>query len=157
MDTKETEKELTPVQKIEKELSERRAKSAAKAATKNDADKLRRLEREIAFEDAKLAALDKYMPDELFEPDVAGVGVCLLHWPDEVTYNHFMKGSGAIRGDMSGMTIEKVEDLLARCTIFPDPPTFLKELRAKNPHARTVIQNKLFEKMRGQLDEEGKK
>jgi len=156
MSTPEEPKELTPVQKLEKQLKEKRAASAAKAAAKQDADKPRQLEREIAFEDAKLAALDKYTPEELFEAQVENVGPCLLHMPDEITYNHFMKQSGAIKGDMSGMTIEKVEDLIARCALFPDAPTMLKELRAKNPHARTVIQNKLFAQMRGRLDDEGK-
>lgn len=148
---------MSTIEELEIELKERRKKSAEKAKAKQQGDKPRQLAREIAFEDAKIAALDKYMPEELFEAEVENVGPVLLHWPDEITYNHFMKGSGAIKGDLSGMTMEKVEDLIARCSIFPKGPEMLKELREKNPHARTVIQNKLFEKMRGRLDDEGKK
>lgn len=141
---------------LEEKLRSAREATKAKVIEKADADRPRVLEREIAFEEAKLLALSKYAPEQLFEADVAAVGPCLLHWPDDTTYDYFMKQSGAIKGDLSKMSADKTEDLLARCAIYPDGATMLKELRANNPHARTVIASQLLAVMKGRLEEEGK-
>ena len=141
---------------LEEKLRVARAATAAKLAEVGSATAPKRLEREIAYEEAKLLALSKYAPEQLFEAEVVAVGPCLFHWPDEVTYDHFMKTSGAIRGDLSSMSADKTENLLARCGVFPEAKTMLEELRAKNPHARTVIATRILEQMKGRLEEEGK-
>ena len=146
---------MQTVEELEKELKALEEQEAAKLKAKADAAKLPAMMRERDFRKAKLDALDKFTPDELFECDVKNVGPCLFHWPDEITYNHFMKGP--LKGDLSKVTIEQVEDLVRRCAIFPAPQTMLEELRKKNPHARSVIQDQLFKRMKDQLDEEGKK
>lgn len=144
------------IKALQEQLEAKRKATAAKLAEKNAALEAPRLSREIAFEDAKAVALDTYLPDQLLEAEVIGVGPCLLHWPDEITYDHFMKTSGAIKGDLSNMSIDKTENLLSRCAIFPDGATLLKELRANNPHARNVLGTRLLEQMKGRLDKEGK-
>jgi hypothetical protein len=144
------------IKSLQEQLDAAKKATAAKVAEKNAALEAPRLQRELAFEQAKLKALDSWLPEQLIEADVAAVGICLLHWPDEITYDHFMKSSGAIKGDLSSMSIDKTENLIARCAVFPEGPTMLKELREKNPHARTVIGSKLLEKMREKLSEEGK-
>jgi len=141
---------------LQAQLEARRAATKAKVDQKNEAREALRIQREIDFEDAKQAALDKYLPVQLLEADVAGVGPCLWHWPDEITYDHFMKTSGAIKGDLSNMSIDKTENLLSRCAVFPDPAEMLVQLRKNNPHARTVIAQRLLQQMKGRLEEEGK-
>jgi hypothetical protein len=141
---------------LQEQLESKRKATAAKIAEKNAALEAPRLQREIEFEDAKLKALEAYLPEQLFDAQVEGVGPCGFHWPDEITYNHFMKSTGAIRGDLSKMTIEHAEDLVSRCNYFPGPAKILPELRARNPHARTVIATKLLEQMREKIEAEGK-
>lgn len=141
---------------LQEQLDVRRKATAAKLAEKNTALEGPRLQREIAFQEAKAEALDKYLPEQMFEAEVVGVGPCLLHWPDEITYDHFMKTTGAIKGDLSNMSIDKTENLISRCAIFPDGVAMLKELRERNPHARSVIATRLLQQMKGQLEQEGK-
>jgi hypothetical protein len=155
-DQPEKTQEQIELEALEAQLEAQRARTAAKAKAKADAEKPAQIKREIAFEEAKEKALDKYLESQLFTAEVTGVGVCLFHWPDEITYDHYMKGTGAIKGDLENMSADKIDNLIGRCAIFPDGPTVLKELREKNPHARTVIANQLFTEMKGKLAKEGK-
>lgn len=137
-------------------LEEKKKALAAKEAEKRQAGTAALLKREEEMIDAKLKALDTYLPDQLLEVDAPFVGLMLFHTPTDGTYNQFMKTSGAIKGDLSKNSPETVEALLAQCAIYPEPKAMLEELRGKNPHAKTLIGQRLLEIMKGRMLEEGK-
>ncbi len=141
---------------LQKRIAELRKASLDRV---RELDEQRRPGRELhtlGYEEAKLRALETFLPEQLIETEVAGIGECLFRWPDEVTYNHFMKGSGAIKGDLAKMTIEVIEDLVARCALYPAGMEFVKRARQFNPHSRTVLAHKFLASMGKRLDDEGK-
>jgi len=137
-------------------LEDKKKALAEKEAAKRKASEDALGQREEAMIEAKLKALDTYHPDQLLEVDVPFVGLMLFHTPSDGVYNHFMKGSGAIKGDLSKNSPEVIESLIAQCAVFPEPKMVLEELRGKNPHAKTLIGQRLLEIMKGALLAEGK-
>lgn len=137
-------------------LEDKRKALAEKEKAKASAVDAERLAQEEALIDAKLKALDEYLPEQLFEAEVAAVGPMLFHTPTDLAYDAFMKSSGAIKGDLSKNTPQTAEYLIAQCVIYPEAKVALEKLRTRNPHARTIIASKILEVMRGKLAEEGK-
>lgn len=144
------------IKELEKQLEERRAANAAKEKAKLEAAKADGLKWAIGFEDAKAAALEKHMPEQLVEFSVACIGECLFRWPTEVEHDHFMSKSGALKADLSGVTIDVFENLVARCALYPSGPEFLKLSRERNPSARSAIGGRIIAEMRKSIDEKGK-
>lgn len=149
MSAKEPEIKKTPLELLREELAAKEA--AARRAIAEAFEK-----REMEMLDAKLKAMINYLPDQLLEVDIPFIGLQLYHTPSDAVYNQFMKGSGAIKGDLSKNTPEVIECLIAACVLYPEPAVALDELRKKNPHAKTLIGQRLLEVMKGQLLAEGK-
>ena len=148
--------EKSELEQLEEQIRAQRAANAELARERGAAGAAARLRHTLAYEKAKQQALVEHAPHQLIETVVLGIGECLFRFPDEVTYNHFMKGTGAIRGDLSKMTMEAIEDLVARCALFPRGPEFLQLARKENPHSRTVLAQLFLERMRDRMTEEGK-
>lgn len=154
--TKEKTKEELELEALEAELATARNAATAKARSVDDGKKAERMRWEIGFEKARLDALSKYMPEQLVEFDISGIGLCLFHWPDEITHDHFMSKSGALKADLSNVTMEMFENLIGRCGIFPSGPEFLRLARERNPAARSAVGGRIIAEMRKSIDEKGK-
>lgn len=137
-------------------LDEKRKALAEKEKAKASAVEDERKSQEEALIDAKMKALDEYLPDQLFEADVAAVGLMLFHSPTDAVYDTYMRGTGAIHGDLRKNTPQTAEYLIGQCVIYPEAKVALEKLRTRNPHARTIIASKILEVMRGKLADEGK-
>lgn len=102
---------------------------------------------------AKLAALDQYMPDELFECDVANYGKMLFRFPGEIDHNVFAKRN--LLKPSASLAIEDIEFVLAQCAIEPKRDEVIGILRKRNAHARIAIVMALLSKMREGIAAEG--
>jgi hypothetical protein len=149
-------REQLELEALEAELTAARNAATQKARSIDDGKKLERMRWELGFEKAKLDALGKYMPEQLVEFDVGGIGLCLFHWPDEITHDHFMSKSGALKADLSNVTMDMFENLIGRCAVYPSGAEFLTLARKHNPAARSAVGGRIIAEMRKSIDEKGK-
>lgn len=141
---------------LREQLAAKRAANQAIETARGDAVEIEDLERQILIEEKRGEAYAAgLLPEQLLEPVWPGIGRCLARTPSEPVYREFAQRSGMIRGELTG-DIATHEKLAMNCLLVPEGKAFLDLARARNMHAPVQFGQAMIERMKGQLNEQGK-
>lgn len=141
-----------PHAELKKELEAKRRRNREQAEAAAKAGEEKRLREEIAYEEARAAAYEKYGVSRVIGGEIRGAGFVILRKPTQAEWRLFAN-RGLLKPDK--ITEELCGELVYRCLVWPSPAGY-EEILKLNPNASVSLTSQITEAMSSKDLAEGK-